>query len=124
MTATLAARLVDLGMLTWDTRIDESLFEHLDQINDELHDITLADLLQHRSGMKRGLSVNAEEENNPDDRPSYLLRGLEDGPVATRGDFSYSNIGYVTAGVMIEKATGVRWEDAIQTYLFSELGIT
>lgn len=123
ITATLAARLVDLDMLTWDTRIDDSLSEHLDQINDELHDITLAELLQHRSGMRRGLDTTATEENNPNDRLSYVLRGLEDSPVAQRGEFSYSNLGYVTAGVMIEKATGMRWEDALQTYLFSELGI-
>jgi len=47
ITATLVAKLVDMDILQWDTRIDESFSEHLDQINSDLHDITLAELLQH-----------------------------------------------------------------------------
>jgi CubicO group peptidase (beta-lactamase class C family) len=122
VTATLAAKLVDIGMLRWDTRIEESFSEHLAQIENSLFDITLAELLQHKSGLARH-PVPSNEEKTDNDRLAFVLRVMSSGPVSERGEFAYSNLGYLIAGVMIEKATSLSWEAAVDTYLFSELGI-
>lgn len=122
MTATLVARLVDTGLLRWDTRIDESFSEHLDQINTELHDITIAELLQHRAGLtEHPIPTTQERDNN--DRLGFLLRTLNTSLGSDRGQFSYSNFGYLVAGVMVEKATGMSWENAMGSYLLTELGV-
>ena len=122
ITATLAARVVDTGMLRWDTRIEESFAEHINQIDSRLHDITLAQLLQHRSGLARHPSATVAERNAKD-RLGFVLREFNANIKSGPGKFEYSNFGYVVAGVMIEKATGMSWELALETYLFSELGI-
>jgi len=136
MTATLAARLVEAGTIRWDTTIGESLGK-IDALRESIlpayHDVTLRQLLAHRSGLP--------EDRDPDPTlwPKVLaLKGsmieqrrdtaalvLSREPAAAPGStMAYSNFGYVVAATMMEQATGQPWEELIRLHLFEPLGIT
>lgn len=123
VTASLAARLVELGFLTWETTIEDIFPEHLDQIHPDNHSITLTELLQHRSGLAREVEVSEFEISNLD-RFGYSIRGLGETPNANRSSFRYSNLGYTVAGLMLGQATGLSWENSLQQFLFTPLEIT
>ncbi len=123
ITATLAARLVELGIVSWDTSIEDSFPEYLGEIHPDYRSVTLTDLLRHRSGLARELEPNDSEKSNID-RMGYSLRFLQKAPSQDRGSFRYSNIGYTLAGLMLGQATGLTYEDSLQQYLFTPLEIS
>ncbi|WP_421790519.1 serine hydrolase domain-containing protein [Hyphobacterium sp.] len=130
MTAMLAARLVEQGAMGWDTTLGESLGERFNRIDPVLADATLAELLQHRSGMvpnagrltSIAISGLFGERDAARDRIPYLRELLRD-PAGQRGTYLYSNAGYVAAALMMEQATGETWEALIQRELFDPLGL-
>ncbi|UWQ22575.1 serine hydrolase [Jannaschia sp. W003] len=118
MTATLAARLVERGLLDWDTTVADLLPEP-----GRYGDATLAALLAHRAGL-------------PPNMPGPLARGAPSRdrfvraalrlPIAggTPGRFLYSNVGYVVAAAMLEAAAGETWEALMRREVFEPLGMT
>jgi len=130
MTAILAARLVERGLIDWDSRLGDVLADDFDQIDPVLAEATLADLLHHQSGMQANagrltsLAIagilgdrDAQSDRNP------YLRELLRNPAGTRGNFLYSNAGYVAAAMMLENVAGESWENLIQTELFDVLAL-
>lgn len=130
MTAMLAARLVERGLINWDTTIGESLGERFDRIDPALAEATLGELLQHRSGIAANagrltmiaLSGVFGERDPVRDRSPYL-RELLRNPAGARGEYLYSNAGYVAAALMMEEATGESWETLIRQEVFEPLGL-
>ncbi|WP_394692712.1 serine hydrolase domain-containing protein [Hyphobacterium sp.] len=130
MTALLAARLVERGLIAWDTTLGETLGPRFDRIDPVLADATLADLLQHRSGLQANagrltslaLAGILGDRDPQADRHPYL-RELLRNPANNGGEFLYSNAGYVAAAMMLETVSGESWESLIQTELFDELGL-
>ena len=116
MTATLAARLVADGAIGWDARTGDRLPDA-----GNFSDVTLAEWLTHRSGMAANLSV-WRTLMNPD-RAAYVAQMLAADPAGPRGEFLYSNAGYVVAGAMLEAATGETWETLIAREVFEPLGM-
>ena len=58
-------------------------------------------------------------------RRQATLDALSSTPVVTPGvDYQYSNWGFMVAGHMLEDITGIVWEDLLNTYLFTPLGLT
>lgn len=120
-TATALGMAVDETELGWDDRVVNRLPGF------ELHDpyvtaeITLRDLLAHRSGLPTG---NLMWYSTPADSETLLrrLRHLE--PVAGfRSRFTYQNLLYLAAGRILEEATGRRWEAFLQERIFTPLGM-
>ena len=130
MTAVLAARLVEQGLIDWDTTIGETLGTEFDSLDPGLAEATLADLLHHRSGMQAntgrlttlGISSLFGARDPQADRHPYLRDVLRN-PAGARGDFLYSNAGYVAAAMMLETVSGQSWEDLIRTEIFDVLGL-
>ncbi|KIT16410.1 serine hydrolase domain-containing protein [Jannaschia aquimarina] len=118
MTATLAARLRDRGRLDWDATVGELL-----PAPGRFAAVTLEDLLTHRGGLPANLpGVLAR---SAPDRAFYVQAGLRM-PLSrpAEGRFHYSNVGYVVAGAMMERATGLSWEDLMRIEVFGPLGMT
>jgi CubicO group peptidase (beta-lactamase class C family) len=116
MTASLAALLVEQGKLQWDA----TLGAVLPQTPQPWRAVTLDQLLMHRSGLPRDVAW-ATCAN----RLAVLDRLAGEAPLSAPGTaFSYSNTGYVLAGLMIERSCGSSWEHAIATQLWQPLGIT
>ncbi len=132
MTATVAARLVERGLIRWDTTVGETDPEMAGQLPESARGITLAQLLSHRAGF-------------PEDRipgPIHIRMWMLEGPIrdqrreAARLILSnkenlppdqgmiYSNGGYIVAGWMLETVTGQSWESLAERELFDPIGMT
>ena len=135
MTATLAARIVERGDISWTTTVKEAL--GLQNVDSALENITLLELMSHTAGMPASL------KNQPPGLWKYLYynntwqkgaKGRADRlkvaellfsatPAQAVGSYKYSNAGFMIAGAMLEAATDTEWEDLMRTELFKPLGM-
>jgi CubicO group peptidase (beta-lactamase class C family) len=123
-TAIALGLLVQEGNITWD----DPVIEHLPgfQLYDPYvtHEITIRDLLCHRSGLPTGGgdlifwgSIYTREEIISRVRfiqPSFSFRS----------GFGYSNLMYITAGQIIPAVTGLTWDSFIKQRFFEPLQMT
>ncbi len=114
-TAALALVLVSDG----DLELDEPIAEHLPGPHDD--GVTLRHLLSHTAGLPSAADANTT-------LTSVRRRALDSRrrlvPLARPGlGFSYSNLGYVVVGHLIEVVTGMTWWEAMSTILLTPLGI-
>ena len=123
MTATLAARLVDGGLIAWDSTISEVLGEAFPDMHSDWHDVTLAQLLTHASGMEPNLGRIRSLLLGQGPRRDYVAAMLSHQPLEAPGGFIYANAGYVVAGAMLEAAGGDTWETLIAREVFAPLGM-
>jgi D-alanyl-D-alanine carboxypeptidase len=134
MTATLVARLVEAGKISWDDTVDEVLGEAIPEMHPSYRDATYVNLLEHRTGLPAnigrfaslGLAGTLADRDIRADRLSYASTVLAMAPEhSPEGNgFLYSNAGYVIVGAMLEAETGVAWEDLIRIYVTDPLGMT
>lgn len=131
MTATLVAQQVAAGKLKWTTTLGEALPDLRAGMHAEARKITIAQLLQHRSGLpgqpptSQWLELFHFEGTNQEARREVAQRMLKKAPEAIPGDrFLYSNAGYMIVGAVLERATGKTWQEMIRTDLFGPLGMT
>lgn len=132
MTATLIARLVDRGVLSWSKPLDQMLPELAASMNPQYRSVTLVGLLSHHSGLPHDIAdVNALHAVFTDKTPAsprqrrydYVSRALQDAPVAPTTTSSYSNTGPIIASVIAERVTGSSFEDLIRKEVFIPLGM-
>ena len=130
MTALICGILVDRGLLSWDSTITEILGAGY-PCRAEYHDITLEQLLSHTAGLPAAIPTAQWLEFFPydsprgNDRERMVSVSLSLAPVSEPGSaFLYSNLGYVIAGYMAERAAGKSWETLMRTELFEPLGMT
>ena len=122
-TAALAG-LVDAGKLSWDDPVYQRLPGFVMYDPYVSHEMTIRDLLTHRSGMGLGEgdllfwppSTYTREEI------IYKLRFMK--PQSSfRSRFAYDNLLYMAAGQIIPAVTGISWEDYLRQRLFEPLGM-
>ena len=116
--------LVDEGKIAWDDPVYERLpgFEMYDPYVS--HEMTIRDLLCHRSGMSLGegdllfwpYTTYTREEI------IYRLRFMKPGS-SFRSHFAYDNLLYIAAGQIIPAVTGKSWEDYIRERILVPLGM-
>jgi CubicO group peptidase (beta-lactamase class C family) len=125
MTAALAARAIDQGLIDWTTTVEEP-FPELDAgIRAEYRDATLADLLAHGAGIRNdppasaytGATARAQRE-------SLVAWALGAPPIGAFGEHYYSNPSYVIAGAMVERALNGTYEDLVASHLAGPIGAT
>ena len=121
-TATLVAMLVDEGKMRWDdpaTAYLPGLQLYDPYVSREL---TVRDLLTHRSGLARGdLMWYATDYN----RDEILRRVRFLKPTwSVRSRFGYQNIMYLAAGQAAAHVAGKSWDDLVRERIFSPLGMT
>lgn len=128
LTATLAARLIDRGVLSWDTTIGAVLGP---TIHPAWKDVPIAWLLSHRSGAPLNFSEDLWERmvaqgGSPRERRRFFVEeGLSIAPTTTPNtETVYSNSGFIVAGAMIEALTGASWEDLMRREVFEPLGMS
>lgn len=128
MTATLAAVLVEQGLLRWDTTIGEVFPDLVGLAHPDYVDTRLDELLSHTGGVSSRSSAIADAVSRQggdllSQRLRFTREVLSSAPEQPRGTYAYSNAGYVVAGAMVERLTGTEWESLIQTYVFDPLGM-
>jgi CubicO group peptidase (beta-lactamase class C family) len=128
MTSTLAALLVEDGLITWDTRPIDVWPQMASRIHAGFRDITLRQLLSHSSGMKRDDEFGPAEDSASgtvvQKRLAWAEELLSQSPEFTAGSYSYSNMGYVVAGAMLETRAQSPYETLLTNRVFAPLGMT
>ena len=128
MTATLAAILVEDGLITWDTTVLDVWPELTAQVDPGFRTVTLRQLLSHTSGMKPDDdwpgSLDGATGTLMEKRRAWAARLLSEPPAVPLGNFSSSNMGYVVAGAMLETRTQTPWETLLTIRVFAPLGMT
>ncbi len=128
MTASIAGRLVDRGLISWNTRVRD-LFTDYATFNTAFYDATLDQLLAHRAGVEQGSTFEnrywtqlmAQNGTIPQIRRWVSETVLKDSPEVTPGTYLYANQGYTVAATMMEIATGKDWETLIQEEVLSPI---
>lgn len=128
MTAAVAARLVDKGLIDWDTKVSELFINHA-EFNGAFPDAELQDFLAHRSGVQSSTTFLAHHWNALEAETGTLseLRRwvvdtiMKDPPEVDPGIFLYANQGYAVAAVMMELATGKSFGELVQQEVFGPL---
>ena len=126
-TALEVMRLRDEGLLDLDSRIEEYLPEF--EIQSLFHSdepITVRSLLTHRSGLPRNGTLPLWYWDPGTAVLNELVGSLKDAfavaPPWTR--YKYSNIGYVTLGLLIEELRGGLWPYYMQRELLRPIGMS
>lgn len=123
-TATSLAMLVDARQLGWDDRVIDQLpgFQMADPY--VTRELTVRDLLVHRSGLA-DVSGGTLWYGSSYDRREVVrrLRWLQ--PVSSfRSHYAYQNVTYLVAGQIIEAVTGHSWDTFVHDRIFGPLGMT
>jgi len=124
VTAAALAILVDEGKLGWDDRV----IDHLPEFR--MHDawvtreMTVRDLLVHRSGLGLGagdlLFIPRSSRSRAD-----IVRALRHIKPATsfRSGYAYDNILYIVAGELVAAVSGQDWESFVRERIHAPLGM-
>ncbi len=127
-TATLIMRLVQQGLLDLDAPIATHLPAYRDTMHPDWQAATLRRLLSHTSGIPPNASrlmMLRTWDEAPYAGRRAILSAMWDKPLRRNaGDFRYSNLGYVMAGVIAEEVTQSSWEDLILSEIAAPLGLT
>lgn len=131
MTATLVAKLVDAGVLSWERPLAEMLPDLAATMQPAYRTATLPDLLSHRAGLPENVSdmdffLTFHTDTAPlrDQRTRYIARCLQEAAAGpARGESSYSNTGFLIAAACAEQAAGQAFETLIVREVFEPLGI-
>jgi CubicO group peptidase (beta-lactamase class C family) len=132
MTATLLARLVERGLLSWDAPLAGMLPPLAPAMRPEYRDVTLTDLLTHRAGLPENHddtpffnSFYADKATPTAQRLRYITAALGDAPIGPHSaGGSYSNTGLLIAAAIAEHATGKAFETLIAAEVFRPLGMS
>ncbi len=138
ITAITIMKLYEEGRIDLDGKVfgesgvlNDSMFLHYQ--DDRIEDITIRDLLRHTGGWNGKRSdplfnslyiarkMNVEPPASLDDIVQYQLGEKLNYTPGSR--YSYSNFGYAVLGKIIEKITGMTYEDYIQFAILHPLGI-
>ncbi len=125
VTAACLAILVDEGKVKWDEPIRTYLpgFSLSDPLVSQ--QITVRDTLSHRAGFGLGAGDLLFWPNSDRTREQVLAQAafvpIKDG---FREGYNYCNLMFVVAGAVIEKASGLSWEDFVQTRIFDKVGMS
>src|ERR1700756_4925588 len=118
------AMLVDEGKLSWDDPVYQRLPGFVMYDPYVSHEMTIRDLLTHRSGMGLGEGDLLFWPHTTYSRVEVIhkLRFMQ--PHSSfRSHYAYDNLLYMTAGQIIPAVTGTSWDDYIRAHIFTPLGM-
>lgn len=127
VTATMIATLHHEGVLTFSTTIGEVFGP---DVGEGWADITVAQLLTHRSGAPANFPIKDMFRKDPApgadtmaQRREVVMAALARPHRGKEGAFEYSNLGFTIAGAMAEARTGRDWETLVAERVGAPLGL-
>ena len=124
MTVAALATLVDAGKLGWDDHVVDRLpgFQMYDPW--VTREMTVRDLLVHRSGLGLGAGDLLFVPHGSLSRAEIVRRLRYIKPATSfRSGYAYDNILYTVAGALIEAVSGQRYEDYLRDHVFRPAGM-
>ncbi len=132
MTATLAAILIEEGLLEWNTTIGHALGDRVRKCHEDYKNVTIEQLLAHIGGLATAPPADAWKQawkdqgrkKPPAQRLNFLKAILSEAPSYPPGTKTeYSNQGYAVVGAMLETVAKKPWETLLRESLFQPLGM-
>jgi CubicO group peptidase (beta-lactamase class C family) len=113
---------MDEGKLDWDKPVRDFLPTFKMYTPDLTEQMTIRDLITHRSGLPRHDLIWYTSDFSRED----LLRRLQylEPSKPLRTTFQYNNLMFMTAGFIAGQLNGATWEEAITQRIFKPLGMT
>ncbi len=124
MTATLIGQLCTEGKLRLTSSLKEIFSDREELVGSNWADVTVQELLHHRSGAVPNLDYPACDRAFPDsviDARRLLMQKFVKKRRAKDPSFVYSNVGYIVLGHVIEEIEKKPWEEVITERLFKPL---
>jgi CubicO group peptidase (beta-lactamase class C family) len=124
-TATALAMLVEEGLLEWDAPVVTYLPAFAMYDPWVTRQITIRDLLVHRSGLGLGAGDLLWWPSSSYTRKEIANRLRFIAPATSfRSAYAYDNVLYLVAGEVIEAVSGLSWEQFVQTRILARLGMS
>ena len=118
------ATLVDEGKIKWDDRVIDHMPDFRMWDPWVTREMTIRDLLVHRSGLGLGEGDLLFLPNSDLTRKETVRRIRYLKPATSfRSGYAYDNILYMAAGQLIEEVSGESWERYIHDHVFRPLGM-
>jgi CubicO group peptidase (beta-lactamase class C family) len=122
ITKTFTAAMAMILVADGDLELDAPLGEHMPELDTVCVHLSLRQILSHTSGFAS--DAVSDELSSVSIRRYVLDHCRKENMVLPPGTgFSYSNIGYVLIGHLIEQITGMSWWEALESILLQPLGI-
>ncbi|MDR3679641.1 MAG: serine hydrolase [Flavipsychrobacter sp.] len=128
ITGFIAAQLVKQGKLSWNTKFFDLFPEMKTRSRKEYYPLTLLDLLSFRTKLFPYTYTDAQPVksqftgNETQQRYQFTQWFFKHEPVHKKDSICFSNLGYVAAGLMLEKASGKPYKQLV-TELGKQMGI-
>ncbi|MDD8020439.1 MAG: serine hydrolase [Acidobacteriota bacterium] len=124
-TAVALGTLVDQGKIDWDSPVVDYLPEFMMFDSYVTREMTVRDLLCHRSGLSLGSGDLMFWPGTDLTRQEILRRVRYIKPAYSfRSTYAYSNLMFVMAGELLEKVTGTPWENYVSEKIQKKAGMT
>lgn len=85
--------------------------------------ITIEQLLSHASGLQREAGDHWSSYNFPSEAELQALMANRQAAFPPQTRWKYSNLAFAVAGQLVEKITGQRWADYVQSHIIKPLGM-
>lgn len=124
-TAAAIAILVDEGRVSWDDPVRKYLPQFQLADGYVTREVTLRDLLSHRTGLGLGAGDLLYWPDTTHSREDVVLAARHL-PLATsfRSRYAYNNLCFVVAGQVVAAVTGKPWEEFVRERILTPLGMT
>lgn len=120
-TSTLVAMLVDEGKMDWDDPVSKYLPEFKMDVDTGDEQITIRDLLCHRTGFTRMGMIWASGSKT---RSEVIEQAMNAKPYDDfQKKFLYNNVMYMTSGVCAGRAMDSDWDTLVAERIFKPLGM-
>ena len=123
-TAAALAVLVDQGKIKWDDKVIDHMpyFRMYDPW--VTREMTIRDLLVHRSGLGLGAGDLLFVPNSDRSRKDVTLALRHIKPATSfRSAYAYDNVLYIVAGQLIEEVSGMSWEQFVARHIYQPLAM-
>ena len=107
-------------------QLSDTLGQHLPELPEAWHKVTIYQLLTHTSGIHSFTDIPQYRANERYTKtPAEILDAVRTLPLDFEpgSRFNYSNSGYVVLGMLIEKLSGERYAQFLQKNIFDPLGM-
>lgn len=118
------AMLVDEGKLEWDDPVTKYLPAFAVADPYITHELTVRDLVTHRSGLGLGAGDLMFWPDTDFNRDQVLAQTRFIKPATSlRSKYAYNNLMFIVAGQVVQQVSGKTWEDFIHERIFTPLGM-
>lgn len=124
-TAAALGILVDEGKIDWNTKVIDIIPEFRLYNSFVTEDFNIKDLLCHRSGLGLGAGDLMIWPDGADFKTNDIIHNLRflKQVSSFRTKYDYDNLLYIVAGEVVNRASGISWEEFVESKIMKPLGM-